>query len=378
MCCFSFAIYPYVLHGYKGDVQRLLNLHLDCLEQKVGKQERQRIEDEALHLYATNNDVFDHNMSSVSKIVTKENPIAMVKTKSLGKHGMGVAHHFDKNDETLETSFLCKKARVALRGRNFCPGWGLHNGACGIVLDIVFREGENPNNGDQPLYVVVEFPHYIGPAWDKNNAKAVPIPVTTANCKYQCCARHFMPLCLAYARTIHKFQGLSAGPVDNDKIKNFYDVIVCDPGDRSFEARNPGLLYTAVSRATTLGDEKGIGSAIYFKGKHMKNGNRIRNLTRSERTGEIHQGILQRTKWVQKLNENTLQYTNGSKDRLHRIPKHNIQRFLFKWATGYVVAFEELTDQINKYSSWMHNNPIIVSVSSATKRKPRRGRPPKL
>ena len=77
-------------------------------------------------------------------------------------------------------------AKAAINLRNFCPLWGLHNGACGTVVEIVFAKGTNPNHGDLPQYVVVEFPNYTGPAWDKKNDKvcnlifievAVPVSV---------------------------------------------------------------------------------------------------------------------------------------------------------------------------------------------------------
>ena len=45
--------------------------------------------------------------------------------------------------------------------------WGLHNGACGIVREIVFQDGHSPNAGHQPSYVVVHFPLYVGPPWDE-------------------------------------------------------------------------------------------------------------------------------------------------------------------------------------------------------------------
>jgi hypothetical protein len=72
---------------------------------------------------------------------------------------------------------------------------------------------------------------------------------------------------LAFARTIHKFQGLSAGPVDAGKIPNMYDCIICDPDMKQSEARATGLFYTALSRATTFGDSEGLNSAIYFMGE---------------------------------------------------------------------------------------------------------------
>ena len=45
-------------------------------------------------------------------------------------------------------------------GKNFCPIWGLHNGAVGIVDEIVFKTGQNPNNRDLPDYVVVDVGRY--------------------------------------------------------------------------------------------------------------------------------------------------------------------------------------------------------------------------
>ena len=99
----------------------------------------------------------------------------------------------------------------------------------------------------------------------------VPIPITTYRCEHNCCTRTFVPLEVAYARTIHKFQGLSAGPVDKDKVPNLYQCIICDPDEKKFEGTGAlGLLYTAVSRGTTLGDTNGLNSAIYFDGKDFR------------------------------------------------------------------------------------------------------------
>ena len=63
---------------------------------------------------------------------------------------------------------------------------------------------------------------------------------------------------------------LSAGPVDAGKIPNMYKCIVCDPDEKSFESSALGLLYTAVSRGTTLGDSDGMNSAVYFTGSSFK------------------------------------------------------------------------------------------------------------
>jgi hypothetical protein len=49
---------------------------------------------------------------------------------------------------------------VELSKTNIVPNWGLYNGALGTVIDIIFREGENPNNRDLQLVVVFDFKHY--------------------------------------------------------------------------------------------------------------------------------------------------------------------------------------------------------------------------
>jgi hypothetical protein len=60
---------------------------------------------------------------------------------------------------------------VAIEGRNFKPRWGLYNGAIGTVEQICYSEGESPNEGHLPKYIVVNFPQYKGPVWDKKNPK---------------------------------------------------------------------------------------------------------------------------------------------------------------------------------------------------------------
>jgi hypothetical protein len=75
-----------------------------------------------------------------------------------------------------KASLLCvvgAKLEVCLQGQNFYPLlWGLHNGACGtVVQEIIYATGTNPNKGDHPSYVVINFPQYAGPPWDKDNPK---------------------------------------------------------------------------------------------------------------------------------------------------------------------------------------------------------------
>jgi len=39
------------------------------------------------------------------------------------------------------------------------------------INHATFRDGDNPNNGDQPCYIAVKFSQHSGPAWDPQKPK---------------------------------------------------------------------------------------------------------------------------------------------------------------------------------------------------------------
>ena len=89
---------------------------------------------------------------------------------------------------------------------------------------------------------------------------------------------------LAFAQTIHTFQGQNAGPVEPGQAPNVVQKLVCDPGTRRFEGSCcVGLFNTLLSRVTTFGnpDDK-FSSAIYFTGPNMNPG-RVLNITSNEK-----------------------------------------------------------------------------------------------
>ena len=97
---------------------------------------------------------------------SSSNPVARICSTITGK---GKRSHYGENIPL--TCLLCVGALVSIAGKNINPTWGLHNGALGYVWHIAFDNGESPNNGDLPLYVVVEFHSYVGPAWYQENPK---------------------------------------------------------------------------------------------------------------------------------------------------------------------------------------------------------------
>lgn len=177
--------------------------------------------------------------------------------------------------------------------------------------------------------------------------QSVPISVTGFKCT-SCgqCSRQYIPLTLAYARTIHKFQGQSAGPVDAGKIPNVFECIVCDPDENQYEGKALGLLYTAVSRATTLGDDDGRNSAIYFTGDSMKNGDRIRCLGKKKNSMDDFVNIARRERWVQHLRHNTKTFTKSK----------NHQKSILKWAESKQYSYDTLYNRINQYTEAFSNS----------------------
>ena len=58
----------------------------------------------------------------------------------------------------------------------------MYNGAIGRVVEIIYDEGKNPNDGHLPSYVVVDMNQYSRPTWDENSPT---VSVTTYCCIQQ-------------------------------------------------------------------------------------------------------------------------------------------------------------------------------------------------
>ena len=191
--------------------------------------------------------------------------------------------------------------------------------------------------------------------------KHVPIPPVTIPCEFHCCERTFFPLDIAFARTIHRFQGLSAGPVDPGKIPNAYQSIICDPDVKVAEGKATGLLYTALSRATTLGDDDGLNSAIYFEGADV-NRDRFQNLTLTCTKQEELKNVTKRRRWVDHLKANTQTYDGVQPDDFDEV---------LDW-TKTTYSYDDLYGRLQKYSiEKNHGKRPLPSVNRSSKRQKR-------
>jgi hypothetical protein len=138
---------------------------------------------------------------------------------------------------------------------------------------------------------------------------------------------------------MHKFQGLSAGPVDPGKIPNVYPSIICDPDVKAAEGKATGLLYTALSRATTLGDADGLNSAIYFDGTDV-NRDRFENLTLTCVKHEELKTVTKRRNWVDHLKRHTKDFHGTVPDDFDDV---------LNW-TKTTYSYEDLYARVQKYS----------------------------
>ena len=152
-----------------NDIEILRKLDLSTNESTLGKSLCAVIESIALFATVDHSEKAIRNMERVKFEASINNPVASCKMQTAENY---VPEHFSKNTYIpSEYTLLTKGLPVMLQGTNYHNPWGLYDGAKGTIVEIVFAENHNPNNGNLPLYVVVHFPFYNGPAWDTNNPK---------------------------------------------------------------------------------------------------------------------------------------------------------------------------------------------------------------
>jgi len=272
-------------------------LRLKINHPAISDAKRQQLLHDAIWIFTTNAEARDHNKRMMTHHVDRTNPLMNFGYKLFpsanSRKDRGFFSHFPIKTRNNASVPLCRGARVCL-DRNLWTDAGLYNGAMGTVVDIRFAPGESPLQGNLPIYVIVKFDEYVGPIWDEKNPCHVPIPPWTAPCEKFCCQIEQIPLQLSFARTLHRFQGVNVGP--EHAIKS----MVFDPGQTGFEGNNPGILYTGISRATTLGRGCVDNSAFYLAGPYATK-DRLTNLTQIRAKGRkkvTYLAVLRRQKWL--------------------------------------------------------------------------------
>jgi len=176
--------------------------------------------DQAMHLFATNEDVNNHNKRC---LLSLNRPIARSIATSLKRRS-----YVDADEENMETELLLSVGARVMLTSNLWTDAGLVNGALGVVETIVYNPGSLPP--EPPTYVLVRFDNYLGIAWDEVLPRTVPIAPIERGTTRQ------LPLKLAWGLTIHKSQGLTL------------EKATINIGTKERQ----GLTFTAISRVKSL------------------------------------------------------------------------------------------------------------------------------
>jgi ATP-dependent DNA helicase PIF1 len=131
------------------------------------------------------------------------------------------------NIQTAKT-FSLKKGAVVMCTTNLCVEEGICNGSQGIVVDFVDSPVRDLSCNATMLVPLVRF----------TNGKTMRIaPFHRQSEEYPCLSVSQIPLCLAWALTIHKIQGATLQIADIDIGKTIFEY---------------GQTYVALSRIKTL------------------------------------------------------------------------------------------------------------------------------
>ena len=256
------------------------------------------METNALFVFRTHEEVWQHNKSKLQEM-NACHPVLRISATFQGPHSKQADP--DKSGGLLNTLFLCQGAKVMLT-INISVPFGLFNGALGHVVDIIYKEGRKPEDG-LPDVVMVDFPNYSGPPFIQNNTTLIPIlPITRqVECFCHKCKKIQIPLRLGWATTVHKCQGMTIG---EGEINNH---IVINPGTRSFESRNPGALFVALSRAKSTGLTNNTLPDFAWHPSILVNEDRLCHIVRTKTTESRSTEIL-RLQNLAKITKNQYQH----------------------------------------------------------------------
>jgi hypothetical protein len=275
--------------GLNADqVEQLLTLKID--NPNLSNERREYIEDKGIWVFYKRQDCARHNKKMLKKIHSRTNPVARIYAKVT----QGKGKHFRKREQSDRNFDGAVGSRVAIDPDNLCSLIGLYHGALGTIIEIVYAEGQSPNAKQFPLYIVVEMDRYTGPVWDKNHPKQIPIGVRTKICDNNCCILQYIPLSIAFGKTLHTFQG-------QEIVKHsIQDVMVFECETLIIESKYPGWLYTGISRVDSIGNGDIQVSSLYFIPGNARE-NRFINVRTKQHSDDNYKRVNERDAWISYL-----------------------------------------------------------------------------
>ena len=157
----------HILDALRGDddtqkinekqIQKLLDLNLNNNKSFTFGQQLE-IKARSMCLFATKENRDLYNSEMLLKL-NQKHPVCICSSVTT-RNGQIVSlnSHYD-SERVPSKTILIKEAMVQLTGWNAKPEWGLFHSSIGKIIDIVYQEGQSPNSGDFPSYVLVDFFH---------------------------------------------------------------------------------------------------------------------------------------------------------------------------------------------------------------------------
>ena len=118
-------------------INKLLSLDINNLPEE----KQYKIKKNSTFIFSTHDCKYIHNSQELAKCCSEENPLAILYSEDISIHKKMVESHFDTKATPLRTN-ICVGCRVAIKGQNIEPNWGIYNGYIGIVHEIVYKEGK--------------------------------------------------------------------------------------------------------------------------------------------------------------------------------------------------------------------------------------------
>lgn len=187
--------------------------------------------------------------------------------------------------------------------------------------------------------------------------------MTEILCEKKCCIARFCPLVVAYACTVHKFQGFEAGFDKGDTVHH----IIADMNSLDWEKLNPGTAYVVTSRAKTIGTISGsrtypMNSNIYFDGQISEY-----RFTKTlyKNSGEKCLHIKQRDAWVSFLNERAAETEARLTPDTLRKMKHNIETVTSSIDVSSKTSIQtRIMDMINEPNPIWKNKKMEIAIDT--------------
>ena len=189
----------------------------------------------------------------------------------------------------------------------------------------------------------------------------VPIPMQQVYCDKKCCVATHCPLVLAWATTIHKFQGFEAGFDENDPIK----YIIADINSLEWEKLHPGTAYVVTSRAKTIGNVTSdnpypLDSNLFFDGQISKP--RLMDVTK-RKDGSTCCRVEQRTAWIDyletKVPNTKSKYNENELARMKGIIEKKLEHPFAQNAIGLDVCIMNIIKHPNEIWKERRQNYLI-------------------